>query len=142
MRNNTRIDSLEERLSAERPFHNAPDGFTDRVLANLPRGSPPPPKRAFRFWPRFAIGFAGLALGAVISVKVAQQPPKEPSVEVVLSPVPSPEPLNISIPQIHGHQFEQLTRKLDEPLEKELQNVISDTRVAIQFVASSFLPEK
>ena len=32
--------------------------------------------------------------------------------------------------------------RLDRPLEKELENVISDTRQAIQFVASNFLPEK
>jgi hypothetical protein len=54
----------------------------------------------------------------------------------------SPVDGKILLPTITAIQLQALTTKLDDPLEKELNNVISDTRVAIQFVASNFLPEK
>jgi hypothetical protein len=47
-----------------------------------------------------------------------------------------------SLPQIRPEQFGELAVKMEQPLEKELENVINDTRSAIQFVASHFLPEK
>ena len=50
----------------------------------------------------------------------------------------APEP--VRIPSVSAEQVEALTAKIDEPLEKEMKSMISDTRQAIQFVAANFLP--
>jgi len=63
--------------------------------------------------------------------------PQEP--RIVDSGTNNPPALNL--PNVSITQVPDLVAKLDEPLEKELKNVISDTRQAIQFVASNFLPE-
>ena len=130
---------MEERLRAERPVHRAPESMTDRVMENLSSESPSIPGHCFA-WPRFALGFATIAGVAALSLSVLR-PPKEELVPRLATAAPR-EPLNISIPSIPTEHLEQLSLHLDQPLEKELQNVISDTRVAIQFVAASFLPEK
>jgi len=39
-------------------------------------------------------------------------------------------------------KLEQWSRKLDQPLETELQLVVSDARTAISYLADNFLPEK
>ena len=48
---------------------------------------------------------------------------------------------SLPLPKLSAEQIQALSLRLDEPLEKELKNVISDTRQAIQFIASNFLPE-
>lgn len=45
------------------------------------------------------------------------------------------------LPQLSSEQLAQISVKLDQPLQKELQSVISDTRQAIQFVAANFMPD-
>jgi hypothetical protein len=130
---------MEERLRSERPVHRAPENITHSVLERLPYQSASAPRRSF-VWSRFAIGFAAIAAVAVLSVQVLRPPNKKTSSpQVAVGPS---DALNLSIPEISTARFEQLTLHLNQPLEKELQNVISDTRVAIQFVAASFLPEK
>jgi hypothetical protein len=153
-------DSMEERLRKERLVHSAPAGFTERVMANLPEprsGSNKRPERPALLWPRFALGFALVAIVAVFAFEFLKEPQVGP--EVALNSIEgsnasiadfessavesvSAQPLAFPVPNITSEQFQALTTRLDQPLEKELENVISDTRQAIQFVASNFLPEK
>ena len=135
------MQSIEDRLRAERPAHQAPESLTDRVMANLPSERPSTP-HAVSFWPRFSLGFATVCLLAAVSFHFLRQNSEPPSAPPQIVAVVPTEPLNIAIPQIQAVPIENLTMHLDQPLERELQNVISDTRLAIQFVASSFLPEK
>jgi hypothetical protein len=132
------MESVEQRLRAERPVHRAPESITDAVMRNLSRENGPIPQRSV-VWPRFAIGFAMIAAVALLSINLLHPPQDDPLQKVPAAPS---ESLSISIPEIPAAHFEQLTLHLDQPLEQELQKVISDTRVAIQFVAASFLPEK
>ena len=96
------------------------------------------------FWPRFAVGFAAIAIACVLASEFWKRP--ETAMEVKLAgndhPIQLENPIEIPIPTITPEQLQALTEKIDEPLEKELKNVISDTRLAIQFVASNFLPEQ
>ena len=136
------MQSIEDRLRAERLTHEAPESLTQRVMANLASESPPIPRPASGFWPRFSLGFATVCLLTAVSFHFIRQNPEPPSAPPrTVAAVPT-EPLNFALPQLQAVPIENLTMHLDEPLERELQNVISDTRLAIQFVASSFLPEK
>lgn len=136
------MQSIEDRLRAERPAHQAPESLIDRVMANLPPGSPSTPHPVSSFWPRFSLGLATVCLFAAASFHFMRQNPEPSSASRETVAAAPKESLNIAIPEIQGVQIENLTMHLDQPLERELQNVISDTRLAIQFVASSFLPEK
>ena len=146
--------SIEERLRNERPAHSAPAGFTERVMAKLPNAHSnisEAPQRRPLWWPRFALGLAVVAIATVIAFEFLKEPQVEPVLVVntaagldanrapVLS---SADSLDFTVPKITSEQLQALTTKLDQPLEKELENVISDTRLAIQFVASNFLPER
>jgi hypothetical protein len=75
--------------------------------------------------------------GAISGVSAVSPIRSENGVEVA-----SAQSIEIPISQITAEQLQALTEKIDQPLEKELKNVISDTRLAIQFVASNFLPEQ
>jgi hypothetical protein len=145
--------SIEERLRSEKPMRTAPHGFTERVMSRLPEE---PPKSAslrereynFAFWPRFAVAVALIVILAVFAFEFAK-----PKFSHLTASTQQPASVaghsedqiaaeEISIPVITPEQIQALTVKLDDPLEKELNNVISDTRQAIQFVALNFLPEK
>ena len=146
-------DQLEQRLRREKPEHSAPCGFTERVLSKLPsdarspvRNDSPPQQL---LWPRLATAFALLAIAAIVlpefvsqkSIHSISEPASASSLrhgEVSTSRTTEPLPL----PTITQQQFQALTAKLDDPLEKELNNVISDTRIAIQFVAANFIPDR
>ncbi|MGZ8938904.1 MAG: hypothetical protein ACXW32_06810 [Limisphaerales bacterium] len=148
-------DSIEERLRNERPVHSAPEGFTDRVMANLSDSRPVREEEVETrgaLWPRFALRLALITIATVLAFQFLKGPVVEPQIalngahEPAADPeqVPSVavEPLTFPVPRITSEQLQALTTRLDQPLEKELENVISDTRQAIQFVASNFLPEK
>ena len=146
---------MEERLRRERPVHCAPEGFTERVMANLPEArsvGDEAPGRKTLFWPRFALGFAVVAITTVLAFEFLKEPEVEPVValntanesnaSITAVESVSAESISFPMPKITSEQLQALTTRLDQPLEKELENVISDTRLAIQFVASNFLPEK
>jgi hypothetical protein len=130
------MSSLEERLRAERPTFSAPEGFTERVMERLGRQEPAP--RVARSAPvfRLLLGFAGAACALLLALKFVPQRPASPDPQPLADAIAS-----IQIPEISAEKVDALTAKLDEPLEIELKKVISDTRQAIQFVASNFLPE-
>lgn len=148
-------NSMEERLRKERPAHSAPAGFTERVMAHLPETRGLREERTEErtvWWPRFALGLAVIAIVAVFAFEFFKGPQVQPQAGVNSTESPEArntvvlseavEPLTFPVSNITSEQFQALTVKLDQPLEKELENVISDTRQAIQFVASNFLPEK
>lgn len=140
-------ESIEERLRREKPEHSAPVGFTERVMTRL---ADPVAKRENRpalLWPRLSLAIAVLAIAGVFAFEffspfhqgqIAEGAPQS----VVPAPNEAASTAGLEIPRITPEQFQALATKLDQPLEKELENVISDTRIAIQFVASNFLPEK
>ena len=146
--------SIEDRLRSEKPARNAPAGLTERVMSRIPERQTETERVHARsvFWPRFAICFATAAIALVIAGEFWKR--SGSGTTSVVSAVPSiqPEnavevasagsPIEIPIPAITSEQLQALTEKIDQPLEKELKNVISDTRLAIQFVASNFLPEQ
>ena len=148
-------ENIEQRLRSEKPMlpmHKAPHGFTERVISRLPDRSAVEGEQApsLLFWPRFALGVAVIAIAAVFAFEFSQPKTNQmiashQQAEGVVAPTHS-EPVlaaaDLSIPVITPEQIQALTVKLDDPLEKELNNVISDTRQAIQFVALNFLPEK
>src|SRR5688572_29391496 len=137
---------LEERLRREKPDHSAPAGFTERVMSNLPSEtclSADSDSHAQQLlWPRLAVAFALMAIAAVLLPELVSHKSTQSAAGPVNGHVSSvsmaAEPL--ALPTITSEQFQALTTKLDDPLEKELSNVISDTRIAIQFVAANFIP--
>jgi hypothetical protein len=143
---------LEQRLRSERPDFRAPEDFTERVMAGLPpyaisRSQNPSATSPSRPTPWLRFGL-GLAAAAAIVLVLVQLLPRDagivspPAIAVGPQPEREREVPAWTLPEFPVKQVEALSAKLDEPLEKELQNVISDTRQAIQFVASNFLPEK
>ena len=136
-------DLVAERLRSERRTRATSPGFTERVMQRLDREEKQADEKSSML-PRFAIGFALACAALVLIAALANRSPNHvPQTQVVsLEAAGQPEPLPIIIPEITAEQVQSLAMKLDEPLDKELENVISDTRQAIQFVASSFLPEK
>jgi hypothetical protein len=131
---------LEQRLRSERPRFSPSGGFTERVMDNLPPRIARPRSGARIPWPRVL-----LALGATACIALALAQLLPPNVNLPTNPTlvdsgaSTPPPLNL--PNVSITQVQDLVAKLDEPLENELKNVISDTRQAIQFIASNFLPE-
>jgi hypothetical protein len=151
-------DSIEERLRAEKPGYSAPAGFTDRVMAKLSAqervlsAEKDAASSWNGLWVRFAFGLAILAIAAVFAVEFFEKPETQlASQESHPAPASNSEQegnaefpggVTLPLPRITQEQFQALATRVDEPLEKELQHVISDTRLAIQFVASNFLPEQ
>jgi hypothetical protein len=141
--------SIEDRLRSEGPERRAPAGLTERVMSRIPpqEAKADYVKPSSFFWPRFAISFAAIAIALVVASEFWNRPQTPATANNDSKPsqvieVASIEPIEIPIPTITAEQVQALTEKIDQPLEKELKNVISDTRLAIQFVASNFLPEQ
>jgi hypothetical protein len=151
----TSKNSIEQRLRAEKLMHAAPAGFTERVMSRLPKvrhDSPTVPVQVhgYGFLLRFAMAFSAIVIAAVFAFEFSRPKPAQLAESSAqsesIAPAAQPEvsivKSDILIPVITPEQVQALTMKLDDPLEKELNNVISDTRQAIQFVALNFLPEK
>jgi hypothetical protein len=133
--------TLEERLRAGSPVWSPRPGFTGRVIDALPPRRPAgqPPLRTIRLWPRLAF----VALTAVlVSLTVRHvSSPRGSNSELLAKDQEEPSAaLPLRLPRVDRDQIQALTAKIDEPLEKELKNVVSDTRQAIRFVAANFLP--
>jgi len=150
---NQNSERIEERLREEKPMYAAPYGFKERVMSQLPerrlmeRNSAEP---RWMVWPRLAIAACLLVVGGFFAFDLSRSnsdhatlPRHHPA--TVTPSIPSGSQMataDFSIPVITPEQLQALTVKLNDPLNQELSNVISDTRQAIQFVASNFLPEK
>jgi hypothetical protein len=145
---------IEGRLRSEKPQHVTSAGFTERVMLSLPRSSEARIDARPRqlLWPRLAIAFSLLGISAAL-VSEFVSPQKAP-VTVVDNGLKNVNPVSVAgsdaspvdgkilLPTITAIQLQALKTNLEDQLETERQHVISDTRVAIQFVASNFLPEK
>lgn len=135
---------LEQRLRSEQPRYNPRAGFTERVMDSLPdhvtesaslfRPSIP--------WLRlvFALGLVSSIALVITQVGIWRASVSEPRI-LVEAESKTDSPATLTLPEISMTQVQEFSAKLDAPLQNELKNVISDTRQAIQFVASNFLPE-
>jgi hypothetical protein len=146
MKNRLLHKDIEEALRAERPARKVSEGFADRVIEALPsrptgESGAPMLSSPQRLWPRLA-GAAALAAVAVLGWRqFSPSSPEAPPPVIALAPsVAQPTSLDLNLPPVTVEQVQALTMKLDQPLEKELERVLADTRGAIQFVASNFTP--
>jgi hypothetical protein len=135
--------NIENALRAERPAHQVSPGFAERVIDALP-ARPTKAKRSEavtsqKLWPRLAFA-AALCLAVFLAWRqfAPQTPEKTP---IIVDLDRESKPLDIQLPPVSIEQVRALTEKIDQPLEKELERVLADTRNAIQFVASNFIPE-
>jgi hypothetical protein len=146
-------DWIDERLRRKRPEHAAPVGFTARVMLNLPKRRAEREDRPVIFWPRLTVAVALMTIvGVFLFEFFGQSQQADQTASHVREPSIAPLPVTastkaffperIEVLKVTPEQFGVLAIKLNQPLEKELDNMISDTKVAIQFVASNFLPEK
>ncbi len=133
---------LEKRLRSERPRFTPSAGFTERVLEALPQRLSERPRKSVTSLSWFRV--AGILAGAAcVTIALVQILPFHTRIGPQAEAVPTAlEALSeIHLPDLSGMQVQVLSAKLDEPLEKEWKNMVSDTRQAIQFIASNFLPE-
>lgn len=149
MKTNELHTKIEGALRAERPLRQAPPGFAERVIEALPSRS----VRAQReeetgvragsqsLWPRLAAA-AALALVTFMTWRaIAPKTSPEPMIAHQAAPTKSTLPAP-SLNAMRIEQIQALTAKIDQPLEKELARVMADTRSALRFVASNFMPEQ
>jgi hypothetical protein len=135
MNSNSRHNQIEQRLRTERPARKVIDALPARPspgLSSTPFERPAGPRLAW----------AGLLAALTFATWLIFSPKVDHATPVAAAhPEPSPAPPTLNLPTVNLHQVQALTAKIDEPLERELQLVLSDTRNAIRFVASNFLPE-
>ena len=138
---------LEKRLRSENPASKSID-VSDAVMRRIRLDDEPlkhPLKEGspvrFPLFPALAGAAALIAAAAFFGEPTKPEIPKGVAGAQAVQASPLPQPLLPEVPAITPEQIGKLTAKLNEPLQKELQFVISDTREAIQFVASNFLPE-
>ncbi len=132
---------LEQRLRSERPRFKPRVGFTERVMDSLPARVDRPQADTRIPWPRFVLA---LAATGCIALALSQLLPRDvhlPQTPTVVESQQEASPTDVTLPKVSMTQVQDLVARLDEPLETELKNLISDSRQAIQFVASNFLPE-
>jgi len=134
------VASIEERLRNSVPRAEIPFGFTNRVFSRIARGPEREPRAQSFPWMRMAMGTGFILLGSFVIHKTSTKPATEP-VLAAQQGNSSRDVVFANLPRISSQEIGQLTVRLDQPLETELQSVISDTRQAIQFVASNFIPE-
>jgi hypothetical protein len=142
---NPATDSLEARLRAERPLHATGPEFTSDLLRAVPsRRSAHQAYPRQRSWiPRVAFGAAAFAFAALLVSNISNRTPAPDQriSEQNVQPTQEPEGNGLAFPKLSATEIENLTMKIDEPLDREMKNVVTDTRHAIQFVAANFLPE-
>jgi hypothetical protein len=129
----TLIAEADAQRQSPSPFLHA------KIMASLTKRSPEPEPAVFRFgWAAAAAVMAGLlAIGLFVAGRMAI--PGTPSGLV------NENTGNISffsaagIPS--GQKLLQWSQTLDQPLESELNSVVSDARTAIRSLADNFLPD-
>ena len=135
--------NLERRLRTEHRVSQAPHGFSERVMRRVELQEQTAPTT--RFNPSFIrrlgiISATGLAIATLLlTLRQSANDPISPVVQTASPKIEIPEIPNL--PSLTSDQIALITAKMNEPLEKEINLVISDTRQAIQFVASNFIPD-
>jgi hypothetical protein len=137
--------ALEDQLRETRPWMAPGVGFTENVLNALPTRQTAPASAAapsIAGFPRIAL--AVLAVCAMAVVLRESNSPRIP-IEAKSASVPNESsnlfPPEMPFPEITSASIESITATIDQPLDREMKNVVSDTRQAIRFVAANFLPE-
>lgn len=134
------MSKIERDLRNEKLSHSPAPGFYLRLESKLDRSADATPGASRNvLWPRLVFAMATLALSAVLFLQVDGKSPTQLS--QINSPPSEPVMEIPPLPQLSSEQLAQISVKLDQPLQKELQSVISDTRQAIQFVAANFMPD-
>ena len=129
------------RVSREdRPLHEVPDGFAEEVLRKIrlqdrQRAASPPNRNAV-VWFRLLAAGAAVSLLTFLLWNDFVRRPAQPSPELAANAT-----LDVTLPPIRTDLLAELPARLDEPLEKELQLLISDTRNAVNFLAANFTPQ-
>lgn len=129
--------SLEAQLSVGRPEPETSAGFTSGVMKRIEQGEELRPVPAIHSWKLATAGMvAGMAL-LIVAGKIMRE--ASPRVEM-------PESLQFTEMRLlvkkNAETLQQLPAKVDDPLEKELAFMISDTRNAWAFVADSVVPNE
>jgi hypothetical protein len=135
--------ALESRLRNARPQAQVPFGFTNRVLSKASRAElieMDEPMAGFP-WSKLAIATVSILLAGlfIFQTSIDRRPAKQMARK---SGLKKADKRLVELPRVSSDQIKQLTVKLDQPLQNELQYMISDTRQAIQFVASNFIPDE
>jgi hypothetical protein len=136
--------ALEDRLRNTVSRAEAPFGFAARVLSRTAREAHSAPESSRTSWLTFAVGAAVILLLCLVVIqRHGNWQRVAPTVaERQVSPSGEPEVVLAGLPMISPAQIGNLGAKLDQPLQNELHYMISDTRQAIQFVASNFIPDE
>lgn len=147
MKNPLPHKEIEEALRAGRPpLRKVSHGFCERVLDALPDRIPAQSAalagRKQRLWPRLVFA-AACCLAVVLGWKQFEfaATPSSTTPHVIIASHSDDIPKEKLFANVTLRQVQELTAKIDQPLEKEFQRVLADTRNAIQFVASNFMPE-
>ena len=143
-----RTDEPVERALREGPGRQpVPEGFAEGVMRRLSTAAPAAegsPSPGWIFWLRPVLaGVAVLALALGFWFRPA---PSEPIVSIeVVNPAMDSESnaetaTYFSLPEVPTGALAQLPGRLEDPLEKELDLLISDARKAVNYLALNFLP--
>lgn len=144
MKSNPWSHQVEDALRSERPQARVSPGFAERVIEALPsrplsaqaQALPLAPARPV--WMRLLLATSLASVAFLLWFQFSPVPVSTPSIAQAR---PSAVPPALNLPPVNSQQVQALAAKLDQPLEKELQRVLSDTRNAIRFVASNFTPD-
>ena len=134
--------SLAKRLGQERALIKAPEGLSARIIQKIDRQEEEvePFEHTWTFpWIKLSGAVAFVAAAAIFLVQLNRKPEHNEARNLALE---MSETIEVELPKVSSEQIQRLSAKLDQPLQQELQSVISDTRQAIQFVASNFIPEE
>jgi hypothetical protein len=142
---------LVQRLSRDAAgFNNAETPFLrSLVLDALSSGEriQPSANASRPLWPRLAVGLLAMAIGITLLVLNRNGGPA-PAEVLVSAPPPSRQQVAVAppvlpdFPSVDTEKLREWSLALDQPLENEMQLVVSDARMAIQYLAHTFLPER
>lgn len=121
-----------ETVAPGRPLHA-------RVVANLARPSAPEPApRLFAGWGMAVGACASLALAAWLGYGSRLSPWGEAKSRVGSDSAAVPVALAYFAP---GEKWLEAAKRLDDPLEKEMESLLADTKSAFKTLAHNFVPE-
>jgi hypothetical protein len=134
---------LTRRLAAGAEDHaKSPSPFLrGKIMTSLdrPREEAAPAHHVLRLGWVTALLVIGLAWFTLSSLRTVQHSNRQGGQPAPLSLQTAPEPRHI--PPLTGRNIFEWSKALDEPLEAEMNSVVSDARTAIQLLAQNFLPD-
>lgn len=127
------MDEAAEWRSEPSPFLHG------RIMASLERQVPAAEPRAYSFrWVAASVVLGCLLLGAFVglSLRHGNTVPDRAAPMIVNSPLFSAEQLP------SGRELLEWSQSLEQPLQTELDSVVTDAKTAVRVLADNFLPEK